>query len=590
MKTKDTAKILIVDDQIHALQGVSRIMRGAGYETLEASNGTDCLRLAKENKPDLILLDVVLPDIDGMDVCKRIKSDPETANISVVLLSSIHTESDSQAKGLEYGADGYIARPIPNRELVARVKSILRLKYAEKEEIYRMFIDSAPAAMAMFDRHMRYIAVSGRWMTDYRLGDRDVLGQSHYEIFPEIPDHWKDVHQRGLQGEVIKVDEEEFKRQDGSIQWMRWEVRPWNWTDGQIGGIIIFTEDITDRKQAEDIAARVQLEVEESRDNFRDLYDFAPIGYFTLTQAGIITGVNLVGSTLLGMPRSELIGQAFERFIAPENLVRWHEHLLKARLDGVTQSRETSLKRQDGSTCYVSLESLYLKSPTDRRGENNGGSVIRVAVVDITTRKLAEENLRQSELRLNRAELIAGTGYWEIDLSTKKVTASGGARTIYGVEDQELTLNDIQNFPLPEYKSRLDEALLRLIRDGKPYDVEFKMKRANDDQVIDIHSISHHDTEKNSVFGTIHDITNIRHAEESHRLLVRAMEQAAEGIVITDAAGVIQYVNPAEENITGYNSDELIGRKPSIFKSNKQVPDVNYFCALATITLVHVDN
>jgi len=167
MKNKDTTRILIVDDQIHALQGVSRIMTCAGYQTFEVNNGEDCLKLAAEHKPDLILLDVVLPDIDGMEVCRRIKSDPETANICVVLLSSIHTESDSQAKGLEYGADGYIARPIPNRELVARVKSILRLKYAAKEEIYQMFIDSAPAAMAMFDRDMRYLAASNGWLTRY---------------------------------------------------------------------------------------------------------------------------------------------------------------------------------------------------------------------------------------------------------------------------------------------------------------------------------------------------------------------------------------------------------------------------------------
>ena len=128
----DAAKILIVDDQIDALRGVSRIMKGAGYETLEASNGADCLKLATDHKPDLILLDVVLPDIDGREVCRRIKSDPETAGIFVVLFSSTHIDSDIQAEGLEHGADGYIARPIPNRELLARVKSMLRIRQAEK--------------------------------------------------------------------------------------------------------------------------------------------------------------------------------------------------------------------------------------------------------------------------------------------------------------------------------------------------------------------------------------------------------------------------------------------------------------------------
>lgn len=95
------------------------IIKGAGYEALEAVNGADCLRLAAERKPDLILLDAVLPDIDGRDLCRRIKSDPETAAIYVVRLASIRTESDCQTDGLEHGADGCIARPIPNRELLA---------------------------------------------------------------------------------------------------------------------------------------------------------------------------------------------------------------------------------------------------------------------------------------------------------------------------------------------------------------------------------------------------------------------------------------------------------------------------------------
>ena len=121
-------------------------MKVDGYQTLEASNGTDCLKLAAEYKPDLILLDVVLPDIDGREVCRRIKSNPETTDIPVILFSSFQVESDSQAEGLEQGADGYIARPISNREFLARVKSILKLKSVEKrlresETRYRIVAD-----------------------------------------------------------------------------------------------------------------------------------------------------------------------------------------------------------------------------------------------------------------------------------------------------------------------------------------------------------------------------------------------------------------------------------------------------------------
>ena len=156
MENMDTARILIVDDQIHALRGVSRIMRGAGYVALEASNGTECLKLAVERKPALILLDIDLPDIDGREVCKRIKSDPETSDIYVILFSSAHIESDSQAEGLEHGADSYIARPIPNRDLLARVKSMLRIRQAEKRccesaERFRLLFEGHDAVMLLVE-------------------------------------------------------------------------------------------------------------------------------------------------------------------------------------------------------------------------------------------------------------------------------------------------------------------------------------------------------------------------------------------------------------------------------------------------------
>jgi PAS domain S-box-containing protein len=119
------------------------------------------------------------------------------------------------------------------------------------EERLRIFIEHAPASIAMFDRDMRYVAVSNRWMMDYHLGDRSIIGISHYEIFPEITDRWKEVHKAGMMGDVVQAAEDRFDRADGTFQWLRWEVRPWHLGDGAVGGIIIMSEDITERKLAE---------------------------------------------------------------------------------------------------------------------------------------------------------------------------------------------------------------------------------------------------------------------------------------------------------------------------------------------------
>ena len=100
----------------------------------------------------------------------------------------------------------------------------------------------------MFDREMRYLAVSRRWLEDYSLVDSEIIGRSHYEIVPDIPERWKEAHRRGLAGETLKVDEDRFEHADGTVQWIRWEVVPWRAGDGSVGGIVLFAEDITAQK------------------------------------------------------------------------------------------------------------------------------------------------------------------------------------------------------------------------------------------------------------------------------------------------------------------------------------------------------
>ncbi|HZH91054.1 MAG TPA: response regulator [Pyrinomonadaceae bacterium] len=126
------SKILVVDDDAELLGGYARMLEAAGYDVLKAATGADCLRLARAEDPDLILLDVTLPDANGIEVCRRIKADPELAASFVINISELESEVEIEAEVLESGADGYLAKPIQERQLLANIKAFLRIKATEK--------------------------------------------------------------------------------------------------------------------------------------------------------------------------------------------------------------------------------------------------------------------------------------------------------------------------------------------------------------------------------------------------------------------------------------------------------------------------
>ncbi|WP_343670279.1 response regulator [Chitinophaga sp.] len=154
------------------------------------------------------------------------------------------------------------------KRLYGTLQDITDKKLAEIELITQKlrlstFVEHAPAAVAMFDKEMRYIAVSRRWLEEFQIQGQPVLGMSHYDIFPNISDNWKQIHARAQAGEVLR-EEQDVWRPEGwdHDQYLRWEVRPWYQYDGKIGGIMMFTQDITDAwlQQEEYKKAKIQAE------------------------------------------------------------------------------------------------------------------------------------------------------------------------------------------------------------------------------------------------------------------------------------------------------------------------------------------
>ena len=168
----------------------------------------------------------------------------------------------------------------------------------ESKELLQIFIQHAPVALAMFDREMRYVAVSKLWLKSLNLVGQEVLGRSHYDVITNIPETWKLEHRRALAGETIRVEENRIEHADGKVDWLRREILPWRSSDGSIGGIVVFADDITQRKQTEE---RLRLAA--------TVFTGAREGIVITDRSGTILEVNEAFTRIAGYTHDEVLGR-----------------------------------------------------------------------------------------------------------------------------------------------------------------------------------------------------------------------------------------------------------------------------------------
>lgn len=334
----------------------------------------------------------------------------------------------------------------------------------QKKSVLRnmLFIEHTPTAIAMLDTNMNYLAASKKWKEDYKLINKKIIGVSHYELFPRTSDEWKQHHQNCLQGIAHKNEEDKFNRKDGSIHWLSWEIKPWYTDSGTIGGILMYTSDITSRKNTEE-----QLKISEQI--FRDNFENGAIGMAFIDKTGKWFKVNSRICEILGYSEEELTQKTFQDITHPDDL-NLDLQLLKELIKG-KRSYYHMEKR------YFSKDNQLVHSilgVSAARGANNEILYFILQVIDVTPQKIAEQQLAETNSKMQALfEASTHVALIETDKYGLIRTFNKGAENLLGYTKEEILHKQTPSlFHLQaEMDDRSKEILDKYNYDAKGYEV-----------------------------------------------------------------------------------------------------------------------
>ena len=311
---------------------------------------------------------------------------------------------------------------------------------------------------------------------------------------------------------------------------------------------------------------QAQAELEESRDRYVDLYDFAPVGYVTLAGTGLISEINIAGALLLGVERNQLSQRRFAQFIAQEDNDRWQQHFLRALQHGERQHCELAIRRSDGSRIYAALDCI-------RSAIEGVAPSVHIILTDITVRKQAEQKLRTSYAEIEDLYNNAPCGYHSLDrdgvfhrINDTELAWLGYSR------DEVAEKMKITDLMPPASQEIFRENYPQFMKRGFVHNLEFELIR-KDGTVLSalVSATAIYDPGGEYVMSrsTVQDISKRKRAQEELRIAAIAFE-SQEAIMVTDASGVILRVNQAFTRLTGYSAKEAIGNTPAMLKSGLQ--------------------
>ncbi len=442
-------RLLVVDDSDDLRRVFCTLLGRAGYEVLSAKTGDECLRIVREQLPDLVLLDVVLPDMSGIEVCKQIKSDERTSGSLVLGISGTLTSGMNQAESLDGGADAYITKPIDGPALLAHVNALLRTKKAEqaiqelneqlesrvsqrtaelmaanaflKQEIadrkrfeeallvataeWEQTFDSITDEVCIMDLNGTILRVNKAMRDRFEPIYGELVGLSYNICYcgtstPDPPPPWT-----ATLSEATRVMlETKFRSVEG---WYQVACYPLFDAKGTQWGAVSAVRDITERRRVQEALReidneqrRMQAALKQAEEKYRSIFENAIEGIFQSSPDGRFISANPAMARMFGYDSAEdLINDRkdieFQHYVEPE-LRRIFENLISEK--GMVQGFELQAYRKDGSTIWTSENVRAV------RDENGALLYYEGIVEDITQRKQVEEERIELLRRLMNAQ------------------------------------------------------------------------------------------------------------------------------------------------------------------------------------------
>ncbi|MEB3230343.1 MAG: PAS domain S-box protein [Leptolyngbyaceae bacterium] len=482
------------------------------------------------------------------------------------------------------------ALTLPSPGLLQQINDALQQEiesHRKTEEQLQLFVRHSPAAIAMFDQNIRYLLNSDRWLRDYGLEAETIIGRCHYDVFPEIPERWKQLHQTCLQGEVLTCEEDSFVRVDGSTEWLRWELHPWYEHNGDIGGLIMFTEVTTEKRQMQrDLQTaneRLEAEVHLRTQELRQLNQQMQFHLNNTPLAVIEWGADLrvkqwshQAEIIFGWRADEMIG----RSLADETWLFVHEEDAIAVEQKATELRQQQIPRnfssnrnytKNGNVVYCNW---YNSALFDEAGELVS---ILSLVKDTTSRHRSEMQLQQSEARFRNTFEQAAVGLAHLSINGQWLRVNQRLCNILGYERDDLLQRTFQDITHPDdLDTDIDYILQILTRKIDHYAIEKRYRRADYSYIWVNLTVSLTWRNANSsntapsadtpdyFIVVVEDISDRKRIEaelfQEKELAEVTLKSIGDGVLTTNAVGEITYVNPIGEQLTGWHNEEAMGQ------------------------------